>query len=80
MKKKLFSLSLIVVGMVSVMSMREGIPGAHGWETTPDIREYGWETTPDIRDGWETTPDIRDGWKTTSDVHEYGWETTPDIK
>ena len=69
MKKKLFSLSLIMVGMVSIMSMREGIPGAHGWETTPDIR-----------DGWETTPDIRDGWKTTSDVHEYGWETTPDIK
>ncbi|MDB8439112.1 hypothetical protein, partial [Turicibacter sanguinis] len=65
MKKKLFSLSLIMVGMVSVMSMREGIPGAHGWETTPDIREYGWETTPDIREyGWETTPDIR----------EYGWE------
>ena len=48
--------------MVSIMSMREGIPGAHGWETTPDIRD-GWETTPDIRDGWETTPDIR----------EYGW-------
>ncbi|MTN67617.1 hypothetical protein GMB65_16660 [Turicibacter sanguinis] len=37
------------------MSMREGIPGAHGWETTPDIRD-GWETTPDIREyGWETT-------------------------
>ena len=71
MKKKLFSLSLIMVGMVSIMSMREGIPGAHGWETTPDIREYGWETTPDIREY---------GWKTTSDVHEYGWETTPDIK
>ena len=69
MKKKLFSLSLIMVGMVSAMSMRDGIPGAHGWETTPDIRD-GWETTPDIRDGWETTPDIR----------EYGWETTPDIK
>ena len=49
MKKKLFSLSLIMVGMVSVMSMRDGIPGAHGWETTPDIREYGWETTPDIK-------------------------------
>ena len=69
MKKKLFSLSLIMVGMVSIMSMREGIPGAHGWETTPDIR-----------DGWETTPDIRDGWETTSDVPKYGWETTPDIK
>ena len=69
MKKKLYSLSLIMVGMVSAMSMRDGIPGAHGWETTPDIRD-GWETTPDIRDGWETTPDIR----------EYGWETTPDIK
>nr|DAN56631.1 MAG TPA: hypothetical protein [Caudoviricetes sp.] len=70
MKKKLFSLSLIMVGMVSAMSMRDGIPGAHGWETTPDIRD-GWETTPDIREyGWETTPDIR----------EYGWETTPDIK
>ncbi|MTP77674.1 hypothetical protein GMB70_03235 [Turicibacter sanguinis] len=70
MKKKLFSLSLIMVGMVSVMSIREGIPGEHGWETTPDIRD-GWETTPDIREyGWETTPDIR----------EYGWETTPDIK
>ena len=52
MKKKLFSLSLIMVGMVSIMSMREGIPGAHGWETTPDIRD-GWETTPDIREyGW----------------------------
>ena len=52
MKKKLFSLSLIMVGMVSIMSMREGIPGAYGWEITPDIRD-GWETTPDIRDGWE---------------------------
>ena len=80
MKKKLFSLSLIMVGMVSVMSMREGIPGAHGWETTPDIRD-GWETTPDIRDGWETTPDISErGWETTPDIFEYGWETTPDIK
>ena len=80
MKKKLFSLSLIMVGMVSIMSMREGIPGAHGWETTPDIRD-GWETTPDIRDGWKTTPDIREyGWETTSDVPKYGWETTPDIK
>ena len=80
MKKKIFSLSLIMVGMVSIMSMREGIPGAHGWETTPDIRD-GWETTPDIRDGWETTPDIREyGWETTSDVPKYGWETTPDIK
>ena len=39
--------------MVSIMSMREGIPGAHGWEIIPDIRD-GWETTPDIRDGWET--------------------------
>ena len=48
MKKKLFSLSLIMVGMVSIMSMREGIPGEHGWETTPDIRD-GWETTPDIK-------------------------------
>ena len=80
MKKKIFSLSLIMVGMVSIMSMREGIPGAHGWETTPDIRD-GWETTPDIRDGWKTTPDIREyGWETTSDVPKYGWETTPDIK
>ncbi|MTK72091.1 hypothetical protein GMA75_05215 [Turicibacter sanguinis] len=68
MKKKLFSLSLIMVGMVSAMSMRDGIPGAHGWETTPDIRD-GWETTPDIREyGWETTPDIRDGWETTPDI------------
>ncbi|MTN80170.1 hypothetical protein GMB34_05050 [Turicibacter sanguinis] len=48
MKKKLFSLSLIMVGMVIAMSMRDGIPGAHGWETTPDIRD-GWETTPDIK-------------------------------
>lgn len=49
MKKKLFSLSLIMVGMVSIMSMREGIPGEHGWETTPDIRYFGWEATPDIK-------------------------------
>lgn len=45
--------------MVSIMSMREGIPGAHGWETTPDIRD-GWETTSDVpKYGWETTPDIK---------------------
>ena len=37
MKKQPFSLSLIMVGMVSIMSMREGISGEHGWEAKPDI-------------------------------------------